>query len=350
MGAFEKCDKFLQVVKKGFPNIRRLWYNKISYCKGGIDMDIIREEYKFASTSGTGDIFARSFAPADPNEVKAVLQVVHGMAEHGERYRTMAYYLAYHGYAVFIHDHAGHGKSVANEEELGYFGEKDGWKCLVRDTRILTVKAADKYPNRPIFLLGHSMGSFVARSYAAQYGKDLQGAVFCGTSGENPGAAAGIALAGLLEKFKGEHYRSAFIDHIAFGTYNKKYDNPRTAFDWLSRDTQEVDQYIADPLCGFLFTTAGYKDMFTLLKSVSEKSWYKSVPKKLPMLLISGSMDPVGAYGKGVRQVNSDLKKTGHEDVTLKLYDGARHELFNETNAKDVLKDLLAWLEEKRKK
>lgn len=310
-------------------------------------MDIIREEYHFTSTTGTGEIFARSFVPSNPREVKAVVQVVHGMAEHGERYRAMAYYLAYHGYAVFLHDHAGHGKSVQDSGELGYFGEKDGWSCLVRDTRILTLKAADKYPNRPIFLLGHSMGSFVARAYCAQFGRDLKGAVFCGTSGENPGAAAGIALAGLLEKFKGDHYRSPFIDHIAFGAFNKKYDNPRTPFDWLSRDEQEVDWYIKDPLCGFRFTTVGYKDLFTLLKSVSEKSWYKSVPKKLPMLLISGSMDPVGAYGKGVRQVNSDLKKSGHEDVTLKLYDGARHELFNETNAKDVLKDLVHWLDEK---
>lgn len=309
-------------------------------------MDIIREEYHFSSSTGTGEIFVRSFAPADPNAVKAVVQVVHGMAEHGERYRTMAYYLAYHGYAVFIHDHAGHGKSVTDPEELGYFGEKDGWKCLVRDTAVVSTKATSKYPACPLFLLGHSMGSFVARSYCTQYADRLKGAIFSGTSGENPGAAAGIALAGLLEKFKGDHYRSPFIDHIAFGAYNKKYDNPRTDFDWLSRDEHEVDLYIEDPLCGFLFTTAGYKDMFTLLKSVSEKSWYKGVPKALPMLFISGTMDPVGAYGKGVRQVCSDLKKTGHEDVTLKLYDGARHELFNETNAKDVLKDLLQWLNE----
>ena len=313
-------------------------------------MDIIREEYKYASATGVCDIFARSFAPADQTAVRAILQITHGMAEHGERYQALAYYMAYHGYAVFIHDHAGHGRSVANDAELGYFGEKDGWKSLVRDTRTLTVKAAEKYPNRPIFLLGHSMGSFVARSYVAQYGADLTGAIFCGTSGENPGTAAGITLAGLIEKFKGDHYRSPFIDHIAFGSYNKKYDNPRTQFDWLSRDTAEVDQYIKDPLCGYLFTTAGYKDMFLLLQSVSGKDWYRNVPKTLPMLLISGSMDPVGAYGKGVRQVRSDLKKTGHDDVTLTLYDGARHELFNETNAKDVLRDLLHWMDEKRAK
>ena len=313
-------------------------------------MDVIREEYKFDSATGVCRIFARSIAPADKTQVRGILQVVHGMAEHGERYQAMAYYMAYHGYAVFIHDHAGHGRSVENDTLLGYFGEKDGWKALIDDTRTLAEKAMEKYPNRPMFLLGHSMGSFVARAYAAQYGDELTGAIFCGTSGANPGAAAGIAVAGIVEKFKGELYRSPFIDHIAFGSYNKRYENPRTQFDWLSRDESEVDLYIKDPYCGFLFTAAGYKDMFTLLQSVSGKAWYRSVPKKLPILLISGSMDPVGGYGKGVRQVYADLVKSGHGHVKIRVYDGARHELFNETNAKDVLRDLLDWADDTRKR
>jgi len=313
-------------------------------------MDVIREEYRFDSATGVCRIFARSIAPADKTKVRGILQVVHGMAEHGERYQAMAYYMAYHGYAVFIHDHAGHGKSVENDTLLGYFGEKDGWRGLIDDVRTLAEKAMEKYPGRPMFLLGHSMGSFVARAYAAQYGDELTGAIFCGTSGANPGAAAGIAVAGIVEKFKGELYRSPFIDHIAFGSYNKKYENPRTQFDWLSRDESEVDLYIKDPYCGFLFTAAGYKDMFTLLQSVSGKAWYRSVPKKLPILLISGSMDPVGGYGRGVRQVFNDLEKTGHVHVKIRVYDGARHELFNETNAKDVLRDLLDWLDNTRKK
>lgn len=313
-------------------------------------MDVIREEYRFDSATGVCRIFARSIAPADKTQVRGILQVVHGMAEHGERYQAMAYYMAYHGYAVFIHDHAGHGKSVENDTLLGYFGEKDGWKGLIEDVRTLAEKAMEKYPNRPMFLLGHSMGSFVARAYAAQYGDELAGAIFCGTSGANPGAAAGIAVAGIVEKFKGELYRSPFIDHIAFGSYNKRYENPRTPFDWLSRDESEVDLYIRDPYCGYLFTAAGYKDMFTLLQSVSGKAWYRSVPKKLPILLISGSMDPVGGYGKGVRQVYADLEKSGHVNVKIRVYDGARHELFNETNAKDVLRDLLDWTDSTRKK
>ena len=312
-------------------------------------MDVIREEYSYDSATGVCSIFARSIVPADKTKVKGILQVVHGMAEHGERYQAMAYYMAYHGYAVFIHDQAGHGRSVESDELLGYFGDKNGWSALIQDVRTLMHKAMEKYPGVPVFLLGHSMGSFVARAFVAQYGDELAGAVFCGTSGENPGAAAGVAVAGIVEKFRGTLFRSAFIDHIAFGSYNKRYENPRTPFDWLSRDESEVDLYIKDPLCGYLFTAAGYRDMFTLLQNVSGKAWYRSVPADLPMLLISGSMDPVGGYGKGVRQVHRDLLATGHENVKIRVYDGARHELFNEINAKDVLRDLLDWLETTRK-
>ena len=312
-------------------------------------MDVIREEYTYDSATGVCRIFARSIAPADKTKVKGILQVVHGMAEHGERYQAMAYYMAYHGYAVFIHDQAGHGRSVEREELLGYFGDKNGWSGLIQDVRTLLHKAMEKYPGVPAFLLGHSMGSFVARAFVAQYGDELAGAVFCGTSGENPGAAAGVAVAGIVEKFRGTLFRSAFIDHIAFGSYNKRYENPRTQFDWLSRDNSEVDLYIKDPLCGFLFTAAGYRDMFTLLQNVSGKAWYRSVPAALPMFLISGSMDPVGGYGKGVRQVHRDLLATGHENVRIRVYDGARHELFNETNAKDVLRDLIDWLDATRR-
>ena len=312
-------------------------------------MDIIREEYMYRSATGTCDIRAHSYAPADTSSVRAVLQIVHGMAEHSERYHDLAVFMAEHGYAVYLHDHAGHGKSVASDSELGYFGAENGVTGIVRDVHTLTRKAAETHVNRPIFLLGHSMGSFVARAYVTAFGGALTGAIFSGTSGKNPGAAAGIALAKMTEKFKGDHFRSAFIDHIAFGSYNKRYDDPRTSFDWLSRDTEQVDRYIADPLCGFLFTAAGYRDMFTLLQSVSGKNWYARVPKKLPMLLISGTMDPVGNYGKGVRQVAEDLKKTGHKDVTLHLYQDARHELFNEINAADVRQDLLEWTESVRR-
>ncbi len=306
-------------------------------------MQIIRDEYSYSSTTGVGNIFARSWTPEDESSVKAVFQIAHGMAEHGERYEDFACFLASRGYAVFLNDHIGHGKSISKMDDLGYFGENDGWLGFVSDAKILTDKAREKFPGKPVIFFGHSMGSFVARSYAEKYGNELAGAIFSGTSGANPATGAGIKMATLVAKMKGSRHRSEFINKIAFGSYNKRYDNPRTEFDWLSRDNAQVDKYIADPKCGYLFTAVGYRDMFTILNNVSGKSWYQNVPTSLPMLLVSGKMDPVGEYGKGVRQVHRDLKATGHSDVVLKLYDDARHEILNEINNTDVYKDIVQW-------
>ena len=154
-------------------------------------MDMIRKEYAFGSTTGLADIFVRSWAPADSSKVKAIFQIAHGMAEHGERYEDFAKYLVAEGYAVFANDHIGHGKSVATDDDLGYFGERDGWLAFVNDAKLLTDLAKNEYPDKPVILFGHSMGSFIARSYAEKFGGDLAGAVFCGTSGTNP--AAGLS-------------------------------------------------------------------------------------------------------------------------------------------------------------
>lgn len=306
-------------------------------------MEIIRCEYTYPSTTGVSDIYARSWAPAEPSDVKAVFQIAHGMAEYGERYEAFARFLCEHGYAVFINDHVGHGKSVTSADELGYFGERDGWLGFVNDARLLTNIAKGEYPNKPVIFFGHSMGSFVARSYAEKFGADIAGAVFCGTSGSNPAAGIGKMIAAIIAKGKGSHYRSEFIDKLAFSSYNKKYSKPRTKFDWLTNDEKIVDAYIADEGCGFLFTATGYRDMFTLLQSVSRKSWYSNVPFSLPMLLICGKMDPVGEYGAGVTQVYQDLKKSGHSDVALHVYDNCRHEILNESNKEKVYDDILEW-------
>ncbi|MCL2514037.1 MAG: lysophospholipase, partial [Oscillospiraceae bacterium] len=271
-------------------------------------MEFINNEFSFPSAGGTCDIFAKSSAPKNIEEIKAVVQIAHGMAEHIDRYEYFIKYLNTRGCAVFISDHAGHGKSVKSEADLGYFGEKDGDKTLVEDVKSLTDIAVKAYPDFPVILFGHSMGSFVARSYAAKYGDLLRGAVFCGTAGANPAAGAGIAVANLTAKSKGSHYRSEFIDKLAFGAYNKKYKPARTKFDWLTNDEAVVDAYIGDRLCGFLFTAAAYRDMFTLLKGVSGSAWYKKVPKELNMFLVAGKDDPVGAYGKGVTQVYDKLR------------------------------------------
>lgn len=307
-------------------------------------MEFLTKEYSFPSKSGLCNIYAQSAAPMDYGTVKGVVQIAHGMAEHSSRYASFAMELCRNGYAVFINDHLGHGKSVSSDEMLGYFGKKDGYNNFIEDCKQLTDIAKGEYKGLPFFFFGHSMGSFIARAYTSYYGKWLDGAVYCGTSGPNPGASAGILLADMVIKKDGEMHRSSFINSIAFGSYNKKTEK-RTEYDWLTKDEKIVDKYIDDKYCGFLFTAAGYKDMFKLLKSVSTKSWYKSVPLDLPVLLMSGADDPVGEYGKGVKTVFRDLKDTKHKNVTLNLYENDRHEIQNETDKSVVIKDLVGWLD-----
>ena len=306
-------------------------------------MKAIKNEITFKSVSGLADIHALSFIPEDRGSVRFVIQIAHGMAEHKERYIKFAEKLCDNGFAVFINDHIGHGESVSDESELGYFGARDGWKSFIGDCKRLMEFAKAEFPGVPYIFFGHSMGSFISRSFSAKYASELKGAIFCGTAGPNPAAGIGAAVASLIGKFKGSHHRSKFIDNLAFGAYNKRFEG-RTSFDWLTRDNDEVDKYIADDLCGFLFTAFGYRDMFNLLSSVSTADWFSSYPKDLPVLMISGSEDPVGDYSKGVNTVFDKLKAAGKDNVTLHLYDGARHEILNESACfEKVCADIIDW-------
>lgn len=306
-------------------------------------MEIIRKEYSIPSKSGVADVFARCWLPADG--VKAVFQIVHGMAEHGERYEDFAKHLCSKGFAVLVDDHVGHGRSVKSDKDLGYFGESMGWDAFVEDERALTEMIKKEFPDSPIVFFGHSMGSFIAREYIRRYGKDerIKAAVFCGTSGKNPASAIAIRIAGVIAKSKGSKHRSKFINSIAFGSYNSKITKPETDFDWLTTDKKIVNDYINDKYCGFLFTAAGYKDLFTILTAVSGKAWYKELCDTLPVLITSGEEDPVGTYGKGVKQVYNDLIDAGKKDVTLKLYKGMRHEILNEVDRATVYEDISTW-------
>lgn len=305
------------------------------------------EKTPFTVESQLKPVTVRGFfyAPIVKANAKAIIQIAHGMAEHKERYDEFATFLAENGYAVFVHDHLGHGESVDSIENLGFFGEEDGWKNLVNDCYTITKYAREVFPGKPVVLFGHSMGSFIARAYTQMYDMTLDAAIYCGTSGNNPAAGMGIMLADAIARSKGAKHKSELINSVAFGTYNKKIKPHRTAFDWLSRDNAEVDKYVADDYCGFMFTACGFRDLFSVLKYVSGKSWYKSVRKSLPILFVSGDADPVGEYGKGVRQVVADLKKTGHENVELKLYKESRHEILNDFDRKTVMNDVLEWLD-----
>lgn len=291
-------------------------------------MAYIKKEFTFPSVSGLADIHCASYLPEN-GEVKAVIQVAHGMAEHLERYEKFAAALCEKGIALYINDHLGHGQSVKSKDELGYFGEKDGWKNFVEDCHKLTLIAKQENPDKPFCFFGHSMGSFVARAYSFKYAAEIDKAIFCGTAGPNPASGIGGSIASFIAKLKGDHYRSKLIDKIAFGTYNNKFEK-RTDFDWLTRDIEEVDKYIKDDLCGFLFTAYGYRDLMGLLTYVSSDDWFKGLDKKLPVLVIAGSMDPVGNYSKGIDVVCQKLAEAGKKNVKKILYKDARHEILNE--------------------
>ncbi len=303
-------------------------------------------EFSFASASGMADIHAAKYLPMD-GDIRAIVQISHGMAEHFERYEPFIDVLCSHGIAVFTNDHQGHGGSVAKEDDKGYFGPK-GWQVMVDDLHTVYTTARKVLPDTlPYFIFGHSMGSFVAREYCRRYGNELAGAIICGTGGSNPAAGLGIGIAKMIASAKGDHHRSKFIDNLAFGTYNKRIDNPRTSFDWLTRDNDIVDAYIADPDCGYLFTVNGFIGLFSALQTVSRDDWYNGVRQDLPMLLIAGDQDPVGAYGKGVKQVHDKLISTGHTKVSMRLYAGARHEILNESQCFDtVAGDILAFVDQ----
>lgn len=307
-------------------------------------MEVLRKEFSFPSVSGVADIFTRCWYPDDG--VKAIFQITHGMAEYGERYEDFASFLCAKGFAVFVNDHAGHGRSVKSDDDLGYFGEEGGWNAFVEDEKRVTDLAEKEFPDVPVIYYGHSMGSFIGREYLRRYSAGdsrIKAAIICGTAGRNPAAAIAIGLAGAIAKIKGSKFKSNFINNLAFGAYNKKIPNPRTPFDWLSTDEAQVDKYIADKYCGFLFSAVGYRDLFTILNTVSSLKWYEQMNKNIPILLTAGEEDPVGAYGKGVKEVYNGLKNSGCKDVTLKLYPGMRHEIHNEKENKKVYEDLAVW-------
>jgi len=312
-------------------------------CLGVYRVPISRTEGVFPSSAGTGDIFYRVWHSA--KAPRAAIQIVHGMAEYGERYEDFARALNNAGYDVWVMDLPGHGRSTQSDDDLGYFGKELGRKKVVTDIRKLTGLMRDTYPDSlPIILFGHSMGSLLARSYCERYSGDLAGAVFCGTSPPNPAAAAGIMMAKLVSFARGAHYRSTLIDNIAFGTYNKRIPKPRTKFDWLNTDAAEVDKYLADDWCGFLFTAQGFLDLFSLLKSVSNKQWFTSMPYQFPILLIAGAEDPVGGYGKGVELVARRLREAGGNRTQCIIYEDMRHEILNEPARLQVYGAVIEWL------
>lgn len=304
-----------------------------------------KEEFYFPSRDNHTQIHAVRWVP-ESEKPCCIVQIVHGMAEYVKRYEKFAEFLTDHNVLVTGNDHLGHGKSMRSDKHPGYFCEQDPATVVVRDVHRLKKMTQELYPGVPYFILGHSMGSFITRNYLCRYGSGIQGAVICGT-GMQPGGLLVISklMAGVQRLFLGDDHVAVFLDKCAFGAYNKKIENPRTSKDWLTRDDAIVDAYLMDPGCGFTFTVNGFRTLFELIWRLRKKENLQKIPKKLPVFMISGAEDPVGDYGLGVQAAYASMEAVGMTELSLKLYEGGRHELFNETNRESVMQDVWQWLE-----
>jgi alpha-beta hydrolase superfamily lysophospholipase len=300
---------------------------------------------KFLSSNQQDNITYYIFQNDDPSwKPKAMIQISHGMCEYLLRYEDFAEYLVQNGYLVCGNDHLGHGSDAYHNHHLGYFARQNGYQYLVQDLHHLTLLMRQHHPKLPIILLGHSMGSFIARLYLDQFSNEIDAAILMGTSGGNPFTSIGISLAKQIVKIKGEYYRSNLLLKLTNAGFNSKYADHYSTYDWLSRDHQIIDRYASDQKCSFTFTASGYLDLLTMLKLVSSDHWGQSIRKDLPILLISGEMDPVGNWGKGVQKVYRHLQSLNLSNLSLKLYPQARHEVLNEINKEEVYHDILVWL------
>ena len=306
-----------------------------------------KEEFYFDSRDGKSKLYAVRYLPDRDEDIRAVVQIVHGMAEHMGRYEAFAEFLTKQGFAVTGDDHLGHGRSIGENGTPGYFCSQDPATVLVRDVHRLKKITQALYPGLPYILLSHSMGSFIARSYMCRYGTGITGAILLGT-GSQTAAVLGISklTAALQKVFLGPKHVAKFIYKHAFASYNDKIGEKRTEFDWLTKDSAVVDRYLADPLCGFTFTVNGFQTLFELITRIQKPDNLEKIPKELPVLMASGEDDPVGAYGAGVRKAYEGMIAAGLKQVTLMLYPTDRHELLNETDYEKVWQDILVWLEQ----
>ena len=298
-------------------------------------------ELNTPSRDGIHSLYVKVYEPEAP--FSGILQVVHGMTEYIGRYDAFMREAAERGFLCFGHDHLGHGRTAASPEELGFIAKKGGDDLLVEDVGTVYRFVKEKYGFSGRVLMGHSMGSFVVRIYGYRHPEDLTGLVIMGTGGKNPALGAGKMTASLIRLFKGDTHRSPMIDKLMFGSYNDRTEK-RTPTEWLTKDPDIQNSYLGDPLTNYMFTVPAIQDLLNLVGKSNSKDFYNGIPSALPVYIVSGEEDPVGAYGKGPREVCEGLKKTGHTDVTLKLWPTDRHEVLNETDCDQVKKELLDWV------
>ena len=307
----------------------------------------MRDEFYFPSKDGNTEIHTIEWKPE--GEVRAVLQICHGMVEYIKRYDEFAQFLYEKGFYVVGNDHLGHGKSVQSKSEYGFFEKKYGNACVLGDIHTLRQRTVKKYPETPYFMLGHSMGSSLLRQYIQMYGNGLSGVVLMGVVTDHRRSSLLFVkqLCRLMAAVRGWHYRRRMLDELVTGSFNKKFKPSVTRADWITSDKEHLDAYVTDPLCSFMFTVNAYYSMMAGMLGMQKKENISMIPKSLPVLFVSGAEDPVGNFGKGVRKVCEIYKSAGLRDVSLKLYEGDRHEILNETNREQVYQELYEWFEEK---
>ena len=310
---------------------------------------MIREDFHFLSKDGKTKIHGVRWLP-DDGAVHGIIQLVHGMQEYIGRYEEFAKFLTERGFLVVGHDHLGHGQSVRGKRHYGYFCKPKPSDVLVGDMHQVSAITKGGYPDLPYFIFGHSMGSYLLRKYLTVYSADVDGAIVCGT-GSVPGVVCrgGMLICGLLALFRGWHYRSKFVKKAAFGKPYAKFcmDGSDPENSWLSCNVESVRGFYADPLCSFDFTLNGYYGLMSTVLYDNQEKYIRNIRVDLPIFLISGSEDPVGGAGVGVKRVYQQYIRAGLRDVTMKLYKGDRHELVNETDRADVYADVWGWIKER---
>ena len=301
-------------------------------------------EITYPSKDGKNTVTAQIYLPKDVIP-KGIVQLSHGMIDHVGRYKNLADFLTANGYIFAGNDHLGHGKSAESKDDYGFFASNNGYELLLRDLHSFNKILREKYPDLPIVMLGHSMGSFLARLYAVKYPHTVRGVIIHGTAGKNPLINAGLALTRVIKFFKGDRYRSRLITSMSVGAYSKKFPKSEGEYSWLSKDASMISDKASDPYANFTFTASGYIDLFKMLRECNSGQWFKSYPKTMPTVIMSGESDPVGDFGKGPNSVYKQLLVEGCTNVSLKLYVDARHELFNEYCRYEAFSDILTFLE-----
>lgn len=280
-----------------------------------------------------------------PNgEVLYVLHIAHGMAEYALRYQAIVPYFLQEQIAVYAHDQRGHGRAVPSIAEQGLVGP-NWFNDQVEDIRMITHHLKEKHPDKKIIILGHSMGSFISQRFFQLHGAQIDGLILSASNGKkDPLLNVGIGVAKLQKTIFGNKHRSNLINQLSFAAFNKKFAPNRTNYDWLSRDEQEVDKYVADAQCGFVCSSSFFYDFFSGIRDALETPNIQQIPKHIPVYAFSGDKDPVGMEGKGFLQLIQNWKATGAKDITYDLYKDGRHEMLNEINREEVINNCIQWI------